>query len=269
MSHILKSQNDLLIFSDIINQVSKDKLNKEYLEEILKLLIPNNNGKPLIDYNISERNFSTAIFIPRSKRILLSLEKILKWLEANTKDIADLYKINDTDMLKSFLFLFVITHEIEHSYQYLIGEGLIPSPSKTIQCGYKGIFDLLVPDNYIIPRPIKQTRKTIATILYKLHQNSYVLERNANVESTDLLCQLAEFMEREDLFKVFDSMKREFICLGYYDSPIGCLEETYKKLLLHDKYKKFFEEINIPEDEKIRYGLGISDETRQKILRKK
>lgn len=167
--------------------------------------------------------------------------------------------------MKCFLFLFVITHEIEHSYQYLMGQNLISSPSKTIQRGYKGIFDLFLPDNSIIPRPIKQTRNTIALFLYKRKENFFILERNANIECTDLLCQLSNYMERIDIFEMFNSMKNSYMCMGYGKSSKGNLEETYKEILLYDRYQKFHEEVT--EEEKIRYGLNISEQAREKILK--
>lgn len=266
MSNILKNQNDLIVLSNIINYVNKNELSKSYLEEVLKLLIPNNNGDYLIDYIVKEKGTITANFVPQFKYIKVSLNKINKWLELNEKELAELYKISDNNILKSFLFLFSITHEIEHSYQYLMGEGVIKVPNKIIQCGYKGIFDLLLPDNYIIPRPIKETRNRIALVLYKLKQNFFILERNANIECTDLLCQLASYMEREDIFKIFNDLRNSFMRIGYKENSMGSLDETYKKIFLYDRYKKFYEVVNMIEEQKARYGLSISEQTRQKIL---
>lgn len=267
MSNILKRQNDLIVLSDIINYVNRNELSESYLEEVLKLLIPNNNGNYLIYYNVNYKGSTTAIFVPQSMCIKVSLDKINKWLEFNKKDLVEFYKISDDNTLKGFLFLFMITHEIEHSYQYLMGEGIINAPNKIIQCGYKGIFDLLLPDSYIIPRPIKETRKIIALILYKIKQNFFILERNANIECTDLLCQLASYMKREDIFKMFNCMRNSFMRIGYKENSMGSLDETYKKILLYDRYKKFYENVNTTEEEKVRYGLCISEQTRQKILR--
>lgn len=267
MSNILKTKNDLIILSDIINYINKNELSKSYLEEILKLLIPNNNRNYLINYNVKDKGTATAIFVPQSRCIKISLDKINKWLNSNEKDLIEFYKINDGNTLKSFLFLFMITHEIEHSYQYLIGEKIINTPNKMIQRGYKGIFDLLLPDNHIIPKPINETRNKIALFLYKIRQNFFILERNANIECTDLLCQLTLYMEREDIFQVFNNIRNSVMQIGYKENSMGSLDETYKKILLYDRYKKFYEEVNMIEEEKVRYGLNISEQTRQKVLR--
>lgn len=268
MSNIIKEKKDLLLLRDIINTFNKNELSKEYIEEILKLLIPNKNGNKLIDYNVKAKGQTSAIFSPKSVSINISIDKINEWLQLNSKDLSEMYKIDSLNTLKSFLFLFVITHEIEHSYQYLISRKLIESPSKIITQGYKGIFDILLPENHIIPRPIKETRRTLSILLYKSKENFFILERNANIESTDLLIQLATYIERENMISLFRDIHDTCVKIGYTENTRGSLEETYRKILLYDRYKKFYEETNLTEQEKVRLGLPIKEETREKILKK-
>lgn len=268
MSNIITEKEELLYLSDTIKYISQNEINKSYLEEILKQLLPKKNGETLIKDNISENGITTAVFSPRNNSIKISINKINEWLELNSKELSEMYKTNDINTLKSFLFLFVITHEIEHSYQYLISNGIIKSPSEIIKQGYKGIFDLLLPDKHIIPRPIKETRRKVSLMLYKSNENFLILERNANIESTDLLIQLATFMEREDILNLFKDIQDIFIEVGYTENNKGSMDETYRKILLYDKYKKFYEETNLKEEDKIRLGLNISEEARQKILKK-
>ncbi len=269
MSNILKSQDDLIVFSDIIKYANKNELSKDFLEELLQLLIPQSNGENLIDYKVKARGRDTAKFSPRFHEIGISLSALNQWLENNVKDFAELYDIKDMNTLKSFLCLFVISHEVEHSYQYLMGEGIIEAPSKIIQSGYKELVDLFLPDTYIIPRPIKEVRQSISLLLYKMKQNFYILERNANIEASDLLSQVATYMEREDMLEMFNQMKSLFMRIGYTENPNGSLEETYKKILLYDRYRKFLEETNMSEKEKARFGLKITEQTRQKVLKER
>ena len=56
--------------------------------------------------------------------------------------------------------------------------------------------------------------------------------------------------------------------LGYINSNIGSIEETYRKTLMYRKYKKIYEDLEISDDERIRFGFNISDETRNKLLSK-
>lgn len=208
------------------------------------------------------------MFDPQYECLIASLNKINNWIYINAKDFEVMFKIKDINILKSYLFLFLITHEIEHSYQYLMGKGIINAPSQIIQYGYKRIFDLFLKNESIIPSPIKETRNLISLILYKRNENLFVLERNENIESTDLLCQLALFTGREDIFEMFNEMKTAFMSIGYTEGPIGSLEETYRKFFLYDRYKRFYENPNMTEEEKAEYGLNISEQTRQRILEK-
>lgn len=268
MSNIITKKEELLFLSDTIKYLNHHEITKNYLEEILKQLLPKRNGETLIKENISEIGITTAVFSPRTESIKISINKINEWLESNSKGLAEMYKIDDINTLKSFLFLFMITHEIEHSYQYLISQGTIEPPCEIIKKGYKGIFDLLQPTKYIIPRPIKETRRALSVFLYKMKENFYILERNANIESTDLLIQLATLLEREDMVNLFKDIHDAFIEVGYTEDSRGSLDETYRKILLYDRYKKFFNETTLPEEEKVRLGLNISEDTRQKILKK-
>ena len=75
-------------------------------------------------------------------------------------------------------------------------------------------------------------------------------------------------MEREDIFEIFNEMKNNLISIGYKESSMGSLEETYRKILLYDRYKRFYENSDMSEEEKARYGLNINEQTRKIILEK-
>lgn len=162
----------------------------------------------------------------------------------------------------------MITHEIEHSYQYLMAKGKVNAPCKMIQAGYQGILALFNRNTSIIPRPLKETRELVSYLLYKKNENFFILERNANLEATDLICQLALFLGSDDIYKIFNELKKAFILIGYTDDNQGSLKETYQKILMYDKYKKFYQETDMSEEDKIWYGLNISDQTRARILKK-
>lgn len=266
MSNIIKSQNDVKVLVDIIKNIDTNNINKSDLEEILKMLLPKDNQNLLINYDITKNGLKAGTFIIKNKKILFALNKIESWLDTNAKDFSKKFNVKDINTLRIFLYLFLITHEIEHSYQYLMATNIIEAPNKVIELGYKGICDILNPPEYIIPRPIKETRTHISQFLYKMNQNFYVIERNANIECTDLLCQCSLYMDREDMYKLFNYVKNTFAKIGYMGSTIGSLEETYRKILMYDRYKKFYEEVNMSEEEKVRFGLSISEEMRNKVL---
>lgn len=269
MLNKIQNKEQLLIIKDLIEYAQKKGIDKVFLEQVLTELLPSNNGISLMNYKILNKGYMTALFDPNTERILISMNKLNQWLDMNSNDLNKVYKIDDLNEFKIFLTLFAIVHEIEHAKQFLIGKDLITAPNQLIRNGYKGLFELFRADDSIIPRPIKNTRRFISLMLYKVKQNYYVLERNANVESTELLKQLSLYMNKEDIFDIFDDFKTNFLKIGYIKNNIGSLEETYHNIFMYDKYIKFYENLNISEENKIRYGLKVSEETRIKILENK
>ena len=268
MSNIIKSEDTLVILNDIIDYISKNEITKDYLEKVLSLLLPKENDTLLIDYNVIENGFKTAMFVPKDKSIFLFVNNINIWLDKNINDFKNDIKTTDINSLRPYFFLLIITHEIEHSYQYLMGNGLVDAPNDILKDAYKGLNDLLEPNNYIIPRPIKQTRKILSLFLYRMKQNFYLLERNANIESMDLVSKCALSNNRDDIYQLFNDMKNTYMKCGYTNSTMGSIEETYRQLLMYDKYKKFYEKIEMSEEDRVRYGFNITEETREKILKK-
>lgn len=265
MSNMIKSNDDLGMLKDIVHSFHKEEISCEFVSEILDPLIPRENGNPLINYEVNEKGFITGIFYPDSKSLVVGVNRLRNWLEVNSQDLGEYLNIQDIKTLKAFLFLFIFTHEIEHAYEFLMGEGVIVAPSKTMMLGYKGLFDLLKRRDTILPRPFTEIRRTVSLILYKQNENRFVLERNANIESLDTLCQLANYMGRDDILKPFDNMKSTFMYTGYANGTMGSFEETYRKILMYDKYKKIYEEPMMSEDERALYGFAISEEKRKEI----
>lgn len=266
MSNIIKSKTDLDVLRETVLSFDIDHFYKGYIESVIDYLIPKADGQNLIGYNVKEFGNMTGVFLPRNKSLIICVKRLHDWLEFNSSELGESLNVKDLKMFKAFFFLFVVTHEIEHSYQYLMGQGVVVAPSKTMALAYNGIFGLYEKSNAILPSPIAEMKRFISLLLYKHRENMYVLERNANVESLDLLCQLAEYMGNEELLKAFTYMKNTFMRIGYIDSPIGSFEETYRKILMYGKYQKMFEEPFLSEDEKARYGFAISEEKRKEIL---
>lgn len=268
MSNIIKNKEDLLKLKDIINSVRIEQINKHYLDYLMQYFIPNNDGMLLTKYIIQEKGNSTAIFIPSLNRIEFSVNKIHEWLNINASDnkLKNLLEISDEDKFRKYLFLMMLTHEVEHAYQFLMGEGKVVSPNNLIKESYKLIFDLLNPKETILPRPIYDTRRRLSMLLYKIKENNYFIERNAQIESIDLVMQVALFCDDEGIYNGFNKMHNMYLKHGYEDNTYGNVYETYKKILMLDKYNKLPKNVMISDDDKVRFGLEISEDTRQKVL---
>ena len=62
-------------------------------------------------------------------------------------------------------------------------------------------------------------------------------------------------------------MRNDFLKLGYVNSSKGSLEETYRNILMYDKYKKFYNDLDLSNKDKIRYGLKVDEDVRKLLLK--
>ena len=269
MSNIIKNENDIKNINIILEKINKNGIDNEVLESLLDTTLPKKDNNKLINYYISKSIFNNiAQFNPQNKCIALNPNNINKWLDSNTNDFYKYLEKTDKNILKNYLLLFMITHEIEHSYQYLMSKNIIESKTDIISNGYKYIFELF-DNKSIIPRPIKDTRKNISLLLYKKNENNYILERNANIESLDLITKISQYNDQIEINELFNDMKILFLKQGYINNNIGTLEETYKKILMYDKYKNFIHNTNLNNIDRINLGLNINEEERKELLKKK
>ncbi len=145
MSNIIKSDDDLLFLNDILKYIKENKINKAFLQSEIVNLLPKSGNELLINMDISERGNSNPVFYPINKNILFCVNKMDKWLDDNALSFKNLYKSIDYELLRSYLFIYMVCHEIEHSYQFLMGEKVIVAPCEMLSSAYKGLFDLIRP----------------------------------------------------------------------------------------------------------------------------
>ena len=267
MSNILTSSVKQKILTSFIKDYPKNDLTKDYLESLIQQLIPQSSGINLINYKIKEDGSPAACFYPKTNTLIIQLKKLKKWLSSNLSILEDTNTTQDIKIKEAFLILFVIAHEIEHSYQYLFAEGLVTSPYQSLTLAYKGIMDTLKPANYLLPRPFKRAKKVISCLLYKKNENFLVLERNANIEALDLLCKCAQALAMNDIYQIFNDILNTFMTIGYQESALGSFAETYQKLLISNKYRQISVEKTMTDYEKAYYGFTISENQRQNILK--
>ena len=266
MGNIIKDKNDLILLKDIISESQKRELSVGFLEEILKCLLPKDGNKLMATYYVTEKGLNTAFFEPKYNKIILSINKINQWLDRQLDDFSKSTSITNSARIRSYFLMFMITHEIEHAYQYLIGKGIVDTSSIVLKDAYNGLFNLMIKKHYVIPRPITVARELITTFLYQSKRDLYLLERNANILSTELIKDCALYSGDEDAYSFFDNFMRTYLICGYTESTIGSIEETYRKILMYGKYKKFYHDTKLSEKEKVRYGFGIDEDTRRKVL---
>lgn len=248
--------------------IKTSEYNKESIEEILNLLIPRNSGRMLVDYKISDEGMNTAIYYPNINTIKVSVNKSKKWLDTNNQELLNYYKIEDSVLMREYLSLFMLVHELMHSEQFLISRNKLEF-KECLRDAYKYLIDyLFFKKDYIIPMPILKIKKIISQVIYSKGQNFYIFERNANIEAAKYLSNLALLNDDKNISDVFIDMKDAFEMAGYTEDSMGAVYHTYKDILLLSKYKKIKGIDELSEEEAFRYGFAISPETREKILKK-
>lgn len=258
MSNIIKNSDTLLMLTDDVRYLKRHGISKDFIEEILKQMIPTNNMQQLISYFVAESNFGdgSVAFDPSAEIIEIYLGKLYYWLENCINVLTDDFHLKDKDTLKGYQLIQIIAHEVEHVYQYLMGIGLIDAPNSTIANAYRDIYDLVTRD-----------ADSEAQNFYFANFKKLLLERNAQIESFDLILKCSEYNGRLDIYDAYKSLSDNWTAIGYKDNSDGSIHETYRLLKLCERHLKLNSEIQMNEEERIRYGFPISDEARQKILK--
>lgn len=265
MSHLINNEKDIIDILEIINLYKKEKVNYDLIKYTFETLIKkDNNNNLLTNYTINKRKYiEYASFHPKYNNISTSLEGITKYIELYLNTMKQI----TTEDLSPYIYILIFVHEIEHSIQYLIKENKIESPNPTIEIAYKKLFELFTNNNNILPTPIKDTRKIISHILYQHNHDNYLLERNANIETYDLLYKVAKYEDIKNK-DIFLKLKNHYQNIGYTNKYNGSIEETFKRTLMYDKIKKQLNKnIQIPYEEKVRYGFPLNKEEKKLLLK--
>ena len=269
MSSNIKTREDLMKLKEYIELIKRGWLTVDSMELMVNGLLPKDSaGNPLVNSKIKKSGGQTGIFLPRFNTIEFSVEKCRQWVIDNLEDLSKEYGVQDQKTFGYYLTLFIMLHEVEHSYQYLMGQGKVDSPCDTLKGGFKTLTELLIKPNDILPRPIKQTRRAVSLILYYKNQNMYALERNANVEAFSTILALAQDSGHEEMIRVFSDLTNACLSIGYTEDGKGVFYHTFKDILMLDKYKKINNNNSLSVDDKIRYGLEIPDYMRREFLGK-
>lgn len=260
MSNIIKNSETLSMLVDDIKYIEKHGISKSFIEEILRQMTPTINNQPLIRYFVTDSKYDegSVSFVPSDETIEIYLGKLNYWLENCIEVLINDYNLSGIDTLKGYQLMHIIAHEVEHAYQYLMGKGLIAAPNSVIADAYRGLFDLILSDD-----------NSEAKKIYFADFKKLLLERNAQVESIDLILQCSKYSGRTDIYNAYKSIIwGQWIMNGYKDNNNGSICETYQLLGLYDRSFKFYHELPMSDEERIRYGFPISDDAYQKVLKK-
>ena len=266
MSYIVRDKDELNLVKDLFDLYQKEKMNIDLLEEIVRELIPRDkNGEMMVGYRICESGGGTAAFSLSENYLNLSIKEMYEFIDKNLVNQVEIFNIKDVKLFKDYLFFYIVFHEIEHSYQYLMAYDVIDYPCELVRDGYKLIIDTVICRNYDQMGKLKILRNYISYQLYYMNSHKYIIERNANVEAFDLLQMLAMEHSREDFVRVFNGLRNSFAMWGYVNGNKGCFIDTCDNILLGYEYRKLNHNYLLSDIDRFRYGLLVSKEFREEL----
>lgn len=268
MGKMVESSKRIEYLCSVFETIESEAITPFLVECILENILPKDeDGHLMVNYLVKEKGRIPAIYYPKYNSIQICMSSLFDWAERNGNDLAEKYVIADIYKLKLYLFMMAIMHEVEHSYQYLIANGKIEAPCKMIQESYKALTELMIPKDYIIPRPVKKVRRMISLVKYRKRENEFLLERNAQFNSLDDLVKIASYNGDEQIASMFINMRDLFGTSGYTNNADGMVINTLRDICMGDKAKKLshdYEDIDMME--RYRLGLPIDQDTRKQIL---
>ena len=265
MSHLYTNKEDIEDLVLLIDSIPNTKLDKETLNYILLYLFHNNKPNGIeIDYRIYDNTPLGGAYVPKIKKIIFSLGLLNNWIDFNTSDISTLFNVKDIDTLRKYMTLYPLIHEGEHFYQHMMGLGKINAPNAKICYGYKYLFNFISNTNLDIITKLKRY-KTIP--IYNKNKDDYVLERNANYETTTLLTELALYRKDIEIAEAFRNLTYSLIYNSYKKDILGPMYHTFKDLKMLEEYNKIKDNKKLNMINNIRYGLEITEEERLMLLK--
>lgn len=259
MSNIIKTENLEPLYSHLEYLRSKG-IDKTFITRFLEdFIIKDTDGKPLFSYSLDSAKKPTPNYNVHDNSVNISYDGFITLIEKYYNLLLNKFDAyhNVTDDLKNYLAIFILSHELEHTYQACIKNDLIASPSIMLKSCYKMFFN---SKDEISDYSLKEKlRYAIRVIMYQICSKGYLaLERNANLESADLIYKLASLESNEDLINLIEEFRMNQALIGYNFNGPGVLIKTAKRIGQFDKLQGFEETETLSFEEKVRYGLPIN-----------
>ena len=260
MSHIICSEKDMSSYLDLIRN---NGCTKNVLFEILDGIVPKSDK---IDINIDiSDEFGHAYFDSEQKMIHINEELLDEYVK---KYSSDMIKMNSNLCscscdLYSYNLLYALIHEIEHVYQFMFAFGYLDVPYNVVGELYNKLFEYHLDDD------MNGFVKEILLFKRMLYSRrvDFVLERNANIETCELLRRVCEYENNKEVFGSISYEYLLYLKLGYLKKKYnGSFDESFRRLWRKDLFSgEVLEDISV--EDRIRYGLPIDKKSRELLLR--
>jgi len=280
MSNLISSKHEIIKISDALDRIYSKGYNKETIERILEDLILEND-QYIIDYQVTDGDDKfqePAVFVPDENVLKISLNVLKNYLLEQTKDLR--FAKEDETELREELFkrmvVYTILHENEHLKQYYIAQEFIDCPYKTVINLYKNMFEFKLEndrDSNDSWKKLQSDLNDIRKIMFYMsphrYSHKFFLERNANVVAYDAMMKVCEYQEDLTFLPFFKHQKLMDMANGYQGIWNGPAERSYHKFHMGKTFNNLLINENIPEDDRVCYGLPLDIKTRIKVVNKK
>ena len=263
-SYFINDKDYLIKLQYFLNKLRNNKINANFLNEFYHTFIIKDNNKALTNFCYEEKNPEVLSFIPHSNQLKISLNSYLYTVEYIKKSLKYLNNnINDTDF-DNYVGIYVLLHELEHSYQFLMANNKIDAPL-IVTSTYELIYNYVYQERRIAT--FKETFEQRNRIKRFQKQCGHLaLERNANVEALNKTLKLIKLENNKTEEILFEEALMANIFMGYNNEEEGTLIETIKVLDLLPKLKGK-EQINGYDFfTKLRYGMPLNKEELEKLV---
>lgn len=235
--------------------------------DVLNYFLPrDNNSELLVGYNIYDKG-RVCNYDINMNVINISIDYVRLWIDKNKNIFYNFnMDVKNNKYFYEYMFIFAIVHEVMHSYQYLIANRFIDSPSIFMRDGYKGLIDTFLYTYKDNLNNVTKIKMFISNWIYLMNSNKFVLERNANVEGCMLLRDISYELGDLDISIMFNNAMNNQLLSGYINNNDGSFKETYKKMFIINKYNMLIDDNNIPVSDRIRYGLEVDKDIDVKKL---
>ena len=245
---------EIKLLSDFIKENENKWISWELTEQILNILLKNLEIKYADDMFLK----SSARYVPGDKTIYINFYRLLNSLDNNITNYKD--RMSNEDYEKSPIYFLTqsLIHEVEHSKQHLMGQRKIYVVDEMLANAYDYLY------KFIMNSP----KDNPAYVEYRLNENFYLLERNAQVESTNKISVIADKNNAKTIHDIFANLHNLYLMCGYIEKTSGSIYETFQNIGLEDTYLDLYVNSNLSEEDRVYYGLPIKRATRQKLLQK-
>lgn len=251
----------LLEIRNIISDITSNGISEKYISELYKIL-----GFDSIRLNYTNMGNNTAAFHPKYNVITVNTDKSINWVTKTIEESRSYITVSDEELLKSYLLVSLLSHEIEHSKQKLIADKKL-EPKYDYQASvYKDMYDIMHMKEYLLPRPISLLKDIVRFGLYTKNAYNFILERNASIEGYNVSSKVALLSHDQEMLDFLITSRNAYMMQGYVNNGDGTLKYTYDTLGMKNKFNKLDLPTDISLIDKSREGLPLSEEERSKVI---